>query len=593
MRNFYFVFFIFSLISSRAQTICNSSGNLMLFTNYDGGTLTINVDQNIPNLKIGICSYEACLINLTGTFLSNVTEVHYAGYNGINNNNCSSSSTIVSTSINGAPSSATTSIVTAPTATLANSNGYGSIICGYSCSNNTNQGGCNTVDQVEAYFLGYFAGSTLFAHKVQYGCWTGTQSLSIGGNCCPPPSATVNPGVIAGSQTVCAGSYSAFTSSTPASGGIGTITYTWQWSTTSPTSGFSDIPFTNVPATSPLNWPWNAYYRRAASTNTNNISYSNVLTVLTNPVPAVFGSIIGGSSGVCSGATATLHAGSTGATSYTWQPGNLIGVTVTVTAIGVVVYTVTGSSPNNCTATGVQAVAAIPLPTISTIVSPAIICAGAQATLVAQGGVSYTWMPGPVTAQTLVVTPTASLIYTVTGFDSNCKNNATVQINISPAPVVTLTADRSKLCRGETAVLTASGGTAYAWVNPGISSTTASVAVSPTLNTSYSVVVTGTNGCADIAVKTITVSGCTDVENVLSQNHFNCLVYPNPTRGEFNISAGKQMILEIISDTGQLVAKVQLEEKNNYSVSVTHLAAGIYFIVSSDHSLKQRILIME
>ncbi|MEY3153196.1 MAG: hypothetical protein RLZZ333_1793, partial [Bacteroidota bacterium] len=33
---------------------CNPNGNLFVFSNYDGGILTINVDQNIPNLKIGM-----------------------------------------------------------------------------------------------------------------------------------------------------------------------------------------------------------------------------------------------------------------------------------------------------------------------------------------------------------------------------------------------------------------------------------------------------------------------------------------------------------------------------------------------------------
>lgn len=44
---------------------------------------------------------------------------------------------------------------------------------------------CNTVDQVEAYFLNFFPGSTLFMHQVQYGCWTTTQNVASGGNCCP------------------------------------------------------------------------------------------------------------------------------------------------------------------------------------------------------------------------------------------------------------------------------------------------------------------------------------------------------------------------------------------------------------------------
>lgn len=180
-----------SILSAHAQTTCNPNGNLVLFTNYDGGVLNINVDVNIPNLRIGICSYEAITINLSGTYVNNVVAVKYAGYNSSPSTHCVPSPGISTTTINGAPGSATTSITFAPTANVSNTNGYGSIICAYSCSNTTNQGGCNTVDQVEGYFLNQFSGSILRMHKVQYGCWTGTQTISGGGNCCPsvvPPT---------------------------------------------------------------------------------------------------------------------------------------------------------------------------------------------------------------------------------------------------------------------------------------------------------------------------------------------------------------------------------------------------------------------
>src|SRR5688572_675907 len=104
--------------TSNSQTICNSAGDLILYTNYDGGTLTINVDQNIPNLKIGICTYESCIINLTGAFVSNVVAVRYAGYNGTN---AHCSGIVSTTTINGAPSTATTTTVFAPAATFTTS----------------------------------------------------------------------------------------------------------------------------------------------------------------------------------------------------------------------------------------------------------------------------------------------------------------------------------------------------------------------------------------------------------------------------------------------------------------------------------------
>jgi hypothetical protein len=48
--------------------ICDQDGNVVIYSNYDGGTLNINCDQNIPNLKIGICTYEPVIVNIDGPF---------------------------------------------------------------------------------------------------------------------------------------------------------------------------------------------------------------------------------------------------------------------------------------------------------------------------------------------------------------------------------------------------------------------------------------------------------------------------------------------------------------------------------------------
>lgn len=165
-----------------AQSFCDPQGNVVIYSNYDGGALTINVDQNIPNLKIGILSYEFAGITITGTYASNVTEVRWVGYNG-QNNHCNLNPPYLS-SISGVPDPIDT-LINFPAATFTNPNGYGSMICAYSCSTTTNQGGCNTADQVAHYFLTAFGGS-LYFHHTQYGCW-GTMNISGGGNCCANP----------------------------------------------------------------------------------------------------------------------------------------------------------------------------------------------------------------------------------------------------------------------------------------------------------------------------------------------------------------------------------------------------------------------
>ncbi|CAN5515979.1 hypothetical protein BH10BAC1_BH10BAC1_17670 [soil metagenome] len=196
MKKIYALLFSLSFVcSSFAQTVCNPSGNLMIFTDYDGGILNINVDVNIPNLKIGVCSYEAIQINISGAFANNVTAVSYAGYNGTNDN-CGLG--VVATSISGTSGTSVNTIQFAPPVTLTNPNGYGSVICASSCSTTTYQGGCNTVDQIEAFFLNAFPGSALYAHKVQYACWLGTATYTIsgGGTCCPLTTGITNASTI-------------------------------------------------------------------------------------------------------------------------------------------------------------------------------------------------------------------------------------------------------------------------------------------------------------------------------------------------------------------------------------------------------------
>jgi hypothetical protein len=190
MKKLYTLFTLAFLVTSASlfsQAFCDSAaGNVIIYSNYDGGTLNINVDQNIPNLKIGIVSYEFCRVNIVGPYAGNVTAVRWAGYNGTNNH-CNMS-TPYTTSIAGVPNNVDT-IIVMPPAAHPNPNGYSIIICNYSCSSTTNQGGCNTPDQIAHYFLTAFGGS-LYYHHTQYGCWSGGYSVSNGGNCCINPLTT-------------------------------------------------------------------------------------------------------------------------------------------------------------------------------------------------------------------------------------------------------------------------------------------------------------------------------------------------------------------------------------------------------------------
>lgn len=212
-----------------AQTCNPSTGNVIIYTNYDGGILNINCDQNIPNLKIGIVTYEDAQINIVGPFAGNVTQVIYAGFQG-NNNHCNFN--LSTTSITGV-NPAITSVLFAPPGVLADGNGNPNIICAYSCGN-SNQGGCNTSAQIAAYFLNQMGGS-LHSYVTQYGCWFNT-TFNVSANVCcgvSNPTPVIDAEIAVSDPIICVGQCVDFTSEV--SGNPSTYAWTFTGSTT-PTS---------------------------------------------------------------------------------------------------------------------------------------------------------------------------------------------------------------------------------------------------------------------------------------------------------------------------------------------------------------------
>jgi len=101
-------------------------------------------------------------------------------------------------------------------------------------------------------------------------------------------------------------------------------------------------------------------------------SNSATVTVTVNPLPVV--SATASPAEICSGQSSTLTA--SGASTYTWMPGNLSGSPVNVTLTGTVVYTVTGTASTGCSSTANVTVIVHPNPTITATASPDIICPG-------------------------------------------------------------------------------------------------------------------------------------------------------------------------------------------------------------------------
>jgi hypothetical protein len=319
---------------SSFSQICNSSGNLVIYSNYDGGIININCDVNIPNLKIGICTYESAEIHIIGTFSNNVTGVIYAGYNG-NNDNCNLG--VTSTSIIGSASQ-TINVYPAVGFSPYHGNGNANMDGCYQCDTTSNSGGVNSPDEVVYYFLNAFPGAVLRSHTTQYNCWTPTTyALSAGGNCCimpagfspcTPPATPINT-TSASNQSVCAGKTATLAV---------TSTNTVNWYATNTSTSVIGVGTSFI--TNTLSAGNYTFY--AAATNTCSASSRVPITVTVNPLPTL---TVSGTPSVCAGQVATLNV--SGANTYSWsssQTTSMISVSPSVTTV----YTVTGTSSSNC-----------------------------------------------------------------------------------------------------------------------------------------------------------------------------------------------------------------------------------------------------
>jgi hypothetical protein len=131
------------------------------------------------------------------------------------------------------------------------------------------------------------------------------------------------------------------------------------------------------------------------------------------------------------------------------------------------------------------------VPSVFSAGSDKTICSGQSVTLTATGATSYTWNTGQNTAS-IVVSPTTTTTYIVTGIVNSVSKKDTVIVNVNPKPTANAGTDKT-ICKGQTTLLKATGGTTYSWSN---GKNTDTSTVSPVITTDYIVTVTNTQGCS-------------------------------------------------------------------------------------------------
>jgi hypothetical protein len=537
---------------AQAQITCQPGGNLWVYANYDGGVLNINVDVNIPNIKIGVCTYEPVAINIGGPFAANVTEVRYAGYVSTNNNHCAGSGS--TTTINGAGSAAT-SINFLPAANLSNPNGYSSIVCGYTCDISSNQGGCNTADQIKAYFQTSM-NATMVSYHTQYGCWAnGSYSLSTGGNCCSSVVTCLLTANAGADALVCPGNSAQLNGT--ATGGA--TTYSW-----SPSTGLSNPNIAN-PIASPSSTT--TYVLTAsdgascADTDTITVTVASP-SVNFQPIPSV-----------CEGAVPFQLSGAT-PSGGTWSGPGVMNNTFDAMVAGIGTHTLsyTGIDGNGCTAIGTTTIQVLPLPNVTVSAFPTF-CTTDPQYLPVNGSPAGGVYAGPGIANGFffpaVAGPGTHMIQYAYTDANGCTAIASNLVTVFATPALpTLSVG------GSDSLYSSVTGTSYTWLLNGspVATTTTQPYVA-TQSGTYSVIVNN-SGCASDTSATVQV----EITSITLPGGQVIQVWPNPAQDFVRISAGDVSLEVALFDlAGKQVRPSQWIDASG-SLSLIGLPKGVYLL---------------
>ena len=162
---------------------------------------------------------------------------------------------------------------------------------------------------------------------------------------------------------------------------------------------------------------------------------------------------------------------------------------------------------------------------------------------------------------------------------AGCDSTLTLNLTINASPVVTI--DSEGLGEGGTATLVASGANNYLWST---GETTASITVSPSQTTTYTVAGTDANGCTGTAQFTVYVDGIEEAASIVS-------VFPNPVEQVVTVKANSIERIRLFDITGQMLLD-STESGDTATIDMSGFAIGQYILqVSTKNNVATQKLI--
>ncbi len=332
-----------------------------------------------------------------------------------------------------------------------------------------------------------------------------------------PPAVTGNPS----NQSVPSGSNASFTASFS---GSPTPTLQWQVSTNGGGVYNNIAGATSSPLVFVTNLSQSGNLYRCVGTNTcSSINTTGALLTVTNACATSSVIAVSGASSICNGQTGNIKVTITGGASpftvvynnglsNVSVPGYVSGTNIPVSPTTTTTYTLTSvTDANSCVGSGNSGSATITVnPAITAGItnnsgSTLLTCSLTAISVTATGGTTYLWDGGatPNTAANSFSSP-GTYNVTVTGAGGcNAPAQITITQNITPptAGITNNSGSTVLTCSLTSISVTATGGVSYSWNGGSTPNTAANSFSSPG---TYTVTVTGANGCTSQAQITIT-----------------------------------------------------------------------------------------
>jgi gliding motility-associated-like protein len=470
---------------------CPASANVTI-SNTAGPVVTVDATNNVTCFGSANGTALTSVTGGTGTILYNWAPT--GGSSSIGTGLSPGIYTVTATDGNGCTSTATTALVTEPTA-IAVTLGTTPV----SCTGGTNGTITSSVSGgTPAYSYFWLPGGMTTPNLSNQAAGTYTLQVTDANTCVKTQTVTISQPASAPAVSVTTTSVSCFggsdgTVSSNATGGTAPYSYSWM------PGSLSGQNISNLTT--------GAY--TVTVTDLNGCTATNAITVTQPTAVALTTSSTNSTCGNPNGSATVNATGGTGAYTYFWTPGGQ--TTSTLSSVTAGTYTVQVSDANNCSATANATINNTSGPTVNVMATNNPTCFGSAngtATTNVTGGtgtILYNWTPTGGTSAT--GTGLSSGIYTVTVTDGNgCQSQATTALVVEPTDVFISLATTPVSCfSGADGTITSSvvGGTPaynYFWLPGGSTATSLSGQAAGT----YTLQVTDANSC--VKTQTITIA---------------------------------------------------------------------------------------